>query len=83
MNFHDTAQYTRVVADLRKGPWGTPHNCGKKKQRGGQYNGNAASVSLLVYTYLSSPGKESTRPNSNPPNASFIFICFQLTACIS
>ena len=50
-----------------------------KKQRGVQSNGNTATESLLVYTYVSSPGKESTvRPNSNPPNASFILFVFSL-----
>ena len=61
MNFHDTAQYTRMeVADLGKVPGPAPHICGKKKKRGGQYNGNAASESWSVYTYVLSPGKEST-----------------------
>ena len=61
MNFHDNAQYTRmVVADLGKGPRGHAPKLGVKNQRGDQYNGNAASELLLVYTFVSSPGKEST-----------------------
>ena len=49
MNFHDTAQLTRKVADLGKGPRGHALAilCGKN---GSQYNGNDASESLLVYT---------------------------------
>ena len=44
MNFHDTAQYTRVVADLGKGPWGTPHNCGKKSKE-------AANIMVMLPQY--------------------------------
>ena len=58
-----------------------------KKNRGGRYNGNAASESLLVYTYVSSPRKESTchfsEAKFKPPKCLFHFICFQLATCIS
>ena len=61
VDFSGTTQYTRmVVADLGKGPRGRAPYLWYKKQRGGQYNGNAASESMLVYTYVSSPAKEST-----------------------
>ena len=65
MNFHVSAQYMRTVEGAQE-----PRPIFMvKKQRCGQYNGNAVSESLLVYAYAhisSQPRRGGGRPPGNP-----------------